>query len=70
MTMTTENHNTVTLTAEQYAQTLYFTHFVKQLCCFVDESSVDIAANAITPMLFCAAADFEKSLGVTIVYVE
>lgn len=68
--MTTENNNTVTLTAEQYAKTLYFTHFVKSLCSFVDESSVDIAANSITTMLFCAAADFEKVLGITLSDVE
>lgn len=64
--MTTENNNTVTLTAEQYADVLRFSFFVKDLCYFVDNSSVDISANAITSMLFCAAADIEKSLGVTI----
>ena len=68
--MTTENNNTVTLTAEQYAKVLHFSHFVKELCSFVDHSSVDIAANAITTMLFSAAADFEKSLGVTIADIE
>lgn len=68
--MTTENNNTVTLTAQQYANTLHFAHFVKSLCNFVDDSSVDISANSITTMLFCAASDFEKSLGVTLSDIE
>ena len=62
--MTTENNTTVTLTTEQYAQILYFSHFVKELCYFVDNSTVDIAANAITTMLVCVTADLEKSLQV------
>lgn len=59
--MTTENNNTVTLTQEQYENILQFSHFVKSLCYFVDESNFSISADSITPMLFSAASDFEKS---------
>lgn len=68
--MTIENNITITLTAAQYAATLSFSHFVKELCFFVDNSSVDIPANAITAMLFCAVADFEKVLCVSISDIE
>lgn len=63
--MTTENSNkTVTLTDKQYATALYVSDFLKRLCALVDESSLAISANSITPMLLDAALDLDQALGV------
>lgn len=64
--MTTENFNTnetVTLTNQQYATVLYVSHFLKQLCALVDESSLTISADSITPLLHNVALDLDLAIG-------
>lgn len=57
---------TVSLTDKQYAQIIYTTHFLKGLCALVEESSLDITADSITPLIVNAVLDLERLLDVNV----
>lgn len=63
--MTTENSNsqTVTLTNQQYATVLYVSHFLKGLCDLVEQSSLNISADSITPMIQNVLLDLDAAIG-------
>lgn len=62
MTNNDSTVETVSLTNQQYAQIIYTTHFLKALCALVEESSLDISADSITPLIVNAALDLERLL--------